>query len=234
MIITVGNTKGGVGKTTIALNLAIARALAGKDVWVVDGDRQGTAQTALTIRAESGRTPMVACSVYSDGATLRSQVQQQKDKYDDIVIDAGGRDSTALRAALALSDLLVVPFSPRSLDVWALADISNLIAEARSMRDGLRAVAILNNADTQGSDNKEAVEALADYPELEFLDIAVCRRKAIANAAGQGLAVTELAQKDQKAIAEIESLYNRVFASMQYQKKIIKAYKWQSQKDLRQ
>ena len=177
------------------------------------GNTKG-AQTALTIRAESGRSPMVACSVYSDGATLRSQVQQQREKYDDIIIDAGGRDSTALRAALVLSDLLVVPFSPRSLDVWALADISNLIAEARSVRDGLRAVAILNNADTQGSDNKDAIEALADYPELEFLDISVCRRKAIANAAGQGLAVSEMSPKDPKAVSEIASFYNSVYTSI--------------------
>ena len=51
MIITIGNTKGGVGKTTLAVNLAIARALAGRDVWLIDGDRQGTAQTAISIRA---------------------------------------------------------------------------------------------------------------------------------------------------------------------------------------
>lgn len=42
--------------------------------------------------------------------TLRAQVQQQRGKWDDIVIDVGGRDSTALRAALILSDVLVVPF----------------------------------------------------------------------------------------------------------------------------
>jgi chromosome partitioning protein len=57
MIVTVGNTKGGVGKTTLALNLAVARALQGRDVWLIDGDRQGTAQTAITIRAESGKQP---------------------------------------------------------------------------------------------------------------------------------------------------------------------------------
>ncbi|WP_294253573.1 ParA family protein [Propionivibrio sp.] len=53
MIVTVGNTKGGVGKTTIAVNLAIARALAGRDVWLIDGDRQGTAQTSISLRAEA-------------------------------------------------------------------------------------------------------------------------------------------------------------------------------------
>ena len=77
MIITVGNTKGGVGKTTIAVNLAIARALAGRDVWLIDGDRQGTAQTAISIRAEAGHTPGIACATYPDGPTLRAQVQQQ-------------------------------------------------------------------------------------------------------------------------------------------------------------
>ena len=54
MIVTVGNTKGGVGKTTLALNLAIVRARAGRDVWLIDGDRQGTAQIAVSIRAEAG------------------------------------------------------------------------------------------------------------------------------------------------------------------------------------
>jgi hypothetical protein len=147
MIITVGNTKGGVGKTTIAVNLAIARALAGRDVWLIDGDRQGTAQTAISIRAEAGHTPGIACATYPDGPTLRAQVQQQAAKFDDVVIDAGGRDSTALRAALVLSDVLLVPFQPRSYDVWALNDIAALVDEARSVRDGLRCFAVLNCAD---------------------------------------------------------------------------------------
>ena len=213
MIVTVGNTKGGVGKTTLAVNIAIARALAGRDVWLIDGDRQGTAQTAIAIRAEAGHQPGIACATYPDGPTLRSQVQQQRAKFDDIIIDAGGRDSTALRAALILSDMLLVPFQPRSYDVWALDDIAKLIDEARAVRDGLRAFAVLNCADPgeASTDNADAAAAVAHLPQFEFLQTPIRRRKSFANAAGQGLAVLEAKPVDRKARDEISALVNVLF-----------------------
>ncbi|MFP9230900.1 chromosome partitioning protein ParA [Pectobacterium cacticida] len=213
MIVTVGNTKGGVGKTTLAVNLAIARALAGRDVWLIDGDRQGTAQTAISIRADAGYIPGIACATYPDGPTLRAQVQQQASKFDDIIIDAGGRDSTALRAALVLSDVLLVPFAPRSYDVWALNDIASLVDEARSVRDGLRAVAILNCADPgeSSTDNADAAAAVAEIPQFEYLNTPIRRRKAFANAAGQGLSVLELKPTDRKASKELNALISALF-----------------------
>ena len=213
MIFTVGNTKGGVGKTTLAVNIAIARALAGRDVWLIDGDRQGTAQTAIAIRAEANHQPGIACATYPDGPTLRSQVQQQRGKFDDIIIDAGGRDSTALRAALILSDVLLVPFQPRSYDVWALDDIAKLIDEARAVRDGLRAFAVLNCADPgeASTDNADAAAAVADFPQFELLQTPVRRRKSFANAAGQGLSVLEVKPADKKACDEINALVNALF-----------------------
>ena len=213
MILTVGNTKGGVGKTTLALNIAIARAQAGRDVWLIDGDRQGTAQDAIAIRAHRGQTPGIACAAYPDGPLLRAQVQQQTGKFDDIIIDAGGRDSTALRAALTLSDVLLVPFQPRSYDVWALDDIAKLIDEARAVRDGLRAFAVLNCADPgeASTDNADAAAAVADFPQFELLQTPVRRRKSFANAAGQGLSVLEVKPADKKACDEISALVNALF-----------------------
>lgn|SRR5574344_1403771 len=213
MIVTVGNTKGGVGKTTLAVNIAIARALSGRDVWLIDGDRQGTAQTAISIRSETGQRPGIACATYPDGPTLRAQVQQQASKFDDIIIDAGGRDSTALRAALVLSDLLIVPFQPRSYDVWALNDIAALVDEARSVRDNLRAVAVLNCADPgeHSSDNAEAAAAVADVPQFEYLATPIRRRKSFANAAGAGLSVLEVKPADQKAVSELNALLKNLF-----------------------
>ena len=211
MIVVIGNTKGGVGKTTIALNLAVSRAIAGGDVWLIDGDRQGTVTTAVSVRSESGRTPAIACAAYPDGPMLRAQVLQQKAKFTDIVIDVGGRDSTALRAALMVADVLIVPFQPRSYDVWALSDIVALVKDANSVRDGLKAYAVLNCADPAGSDNRQAAAAVDGHPELTYLDAPLHRRKAYANAAGQGLGVFELSPIDSKASAEVAYLARQIY-----------------------
>ncbi|WP_050454370.1 AAA family ATPase [Candidatus Burkholderia verschuerenii] len=212
MILTVGNTKGGVGKTTLAVQIAIARAMAGRDVWLIDGDRQGTA-AAIAARAEVGRQPGIACAQYADGPALRGQVQQQRDKWQDIVIDAGGRDSTALRAALILSDVLLVPFAPRSYDVWALDDMAALVDEANSVRDGLRCFAVMNQADPgeHSADNIEAAAAVAEVPQFAYLSAPIRRRKAFSNASGAGLAVAELASRDPKACTELEALVSSLF-----------------------
>ncbi|GAB2882779.1 AAA family ATPase [Pseudoduganella ginsengisoli] len=210
-IITVGAIKGGVGKTTLALNIAIARALAGRDVWLIDADRQDTASTALAIRGEAGRQPAIATAHYPDGSQLRTQLRHQRGKFEDIIIDAGGRDSTALRAALVLSDLVLVPFQPRSLDVWAVADIAALIEEARALNPELQALAVLNLADPAGTDNDDAAAAVADYPALQYLNTPIRRRKSVANAAGNGLSVLEQTPRDEKAIMELNTLMQSIF-----------------------
>ena len=219
MILTVGSTKGGTGKTTLALQLALARVIGGVDVLLVDGDRQGTAQAAVAMRAEADRAPGLACSYFPDERVLRAQVQQQSGKYTDVIIDAGGRDSAALRMAMMLSDLLLVPVQPRSFDVWAIHDLATLIdgaQEARADRDlpPLRALAVLNLADPGSApDNIAAVEALADVEQIGCLDTLIRRRKAIANASGLGLAVSELTPRDDKACAEVAALVRKVFQS---------------------
>ena len=213
MIVIVGNTKGGVGKTTVALNLAIAQARAGRDVWFIDGDRQGTAQAAIALRAEAERAPAIACATYPDGSTLRSQVLHQTGNFADIIIDAGGRDSGALRAALILSDVLLVPFHPRTYDVWALDDMAALVEEACAVRDGLRVKAVLNCADpgNRSKDNIEAAAAVGELERFEYLPTPLLRRKAFANAAGAGLSVLELTPPDRKAITELNALVKMLF-----------------------
>ncbi len=204
MIVAILNTKGGVGKTTTALNLITQRAAGGRGVLAVDGDRQGSLIAALGQREGVAAIP---AAHYIDGKILRQQVELARAKYDDIVIDAGGRDSTALRAALALADLVLVPFQPRSFDVWALDDMLALINEARATRD-VRALAFLAMADPRGKDNEEAAGAAP--AGLEYLACPIGRRKAIAEAAGRGLGIIE-AGGDPKAAAEFAALEAAVY-----------------------
>jgi chromosome partitioning protein len=213
MILTVGNTKGGTGKTTLALQLAITWSRAGRDVLLVDGDSQGSAQKAVASRAASGRAPTLACVQYADGRILRDQVRMLAPRYQDVVIDAGGHDSTTLRAALTLCDAALVPYAPRTMDVWALADMAKLVEEARAMRGGLVAIAVLNIADPGVSgDNAEATAALADFPQLTGLKATITRRKAFPNAAGFGLSVEEMTPRDPKACEELAALATEVSA----------------------
>jgi chromosome partitioning protein len=217
MILTVGSTKGGVGKSTLALQLAITWARAGRDVLLVDGDKQGSVQKFVAFRTEADRQPPVVCVQYAEGRVLRDQVRLQVPRYQDVVIDAGGHDSTTLRAALLLSDAVLVPFLPRTVDVLALADMASLIEEARGVRDGLMAMTVLNIADPGlSTDNRDAVAALADFPQLAGLTATITRRKAFPNAAGFGLSVDELTPPDPKACAELAALAREVSAMVEH------------------
>jgi chromosome partitioning protein len=212
MILTVGNIKGGVGKTTLAVNLAIARANAGKDVLLVDGDEQHTAITFTELRAEQLGAPGYT-AVSLQGAALRTQVRQLVPKYDDIVIDVGGRDTGSLRAALTVSETLLIPVQPRSFDIWAVDQMAELVKEAREINPDLRALAVINAADAQGRDNTDAGEAIKEVEGITLLPVSIGRRKAFPNAAAGGKAVTEHTSKDVKATGELQALLKIIYAA---------------------
>jgi chromosome partitioning protein len=211
MIIIAGGIKGGSGKTTAATNLAVIRASEGRDVLLVDADDQETATDFTNLRNEKAGQAAKYTSIKLTGAAVRTEVQRLASKYQDIIIDTGGRDTTSQRAALTVADVLIVPFVPRSFDVWTLEKVGALVTEMKAANPKLKAYTFLNRADPRGTDNDEAGEALRDTDALQFLDIPLGARKAFGNAAAQGMAVTELRPPDPKATEEMMALYRYVF-----------------------
>ena len=210
MIVTIGGIKGGSGKTTVATNLAVIRSKV-KDLLLIDADDQETASDFTILRNSDLESGAGYTSIRLSGSAVRTETKRLKDKYEDILIDTGGRDTASQRAALSVADVLLVPFVPRSFDVWTLEKVSELVGEMRTANPQLRAYAFINRADPAGRDNSEAASIIQDTEELEFIDCPLGSRKAFSNAAAKGLGVVESKPIDSKAVGEIEALYKYLF-----------------------
>jgi chromosome partitioning protein len=211
MIIVAGGGKGGSGKSTIATQLAIMRAHAGHDVLLVDADDQETAADFTVLRNATVDQGAGYTCIKLTGPAVRTEIERLAPKYDDVIVDAGGRDTVSQRAALVLADILLVPFVPRSFDIWTLDTVATLIQEIRTVNPDLRAYAFINRGDPSGTDNVEAGQLLQEKEAITYLETPIVSRKAFGKAAAQGRAVTELRPADTRATHEITALYDAIF-----------------------
>lgn len=209
MIITVGSIKGGCGKSLIATNLTVISAKKDRRVLLVDADEQGTSGDWADHRIGLGVTTSWT-TIRLRANAVRTEILKLTPNYDDIIIDCGGRDTASLRAALTVSDIFLVPFQPKSFDIWTSSKVAALVEEAKSLNEKLISYAFINCGCTRGNDNDEAEEILSMTNGLKFLPCTIAQRKAFSNATADGLSVIEL-KSDSKAISEIYDLYETVF-----------------------
>lgn len=214
MIILIGGEKGGTGKTTIATNLAAMRALAGRDVLIIDTDPQGSANYWAQSRDEENVIPRVAC-IQKFGKGLPKEVQDLAHRYQDIIIDAGGRDSIELRSALVVAQKAYVPIQPSQFDIWTLGQMDDLVEIAKAFNPDLQAKVIISRSSTNPSvhESDDTGKLLTDFLNLDLANVTIRDRIAYRKAAKDGLAVSELKPKDSKAVEEMEALYKEVFSN---------------------
>ncbi len=213
MIVVVGGIKGGSGKTTIATNLAVLRSHAGRKVLLVDGDEQKSASIWANHRDARGIETKWT-TVNFAGNALYKQISRMMGDYEDIIIDVGGRETSSQRAAVALADIYLIPFKPRSLDIWTLGDVKAVISEMKPANTKLQCFAVINQADAKGSDNEGTLGILQECEDLKCLDITIGSRKAFANAASEGLGVMEMKALDKKAVQEMKDLYEFIYTNV--------------------
>jgi chromosome partitioning protein len=230
MRIAVVNTKGGVGKTTLAVHLATMlcrrspvldalgdgpRVPSRPAVLLIDGDPQASAASWAAWRREgiqagsaANESPTTVClagrAVFDEGGRLARS-------FVHTVVDAGGRDSASLRGALLLAERAIVPVGASTFDAAALTDLLEIASVAREINPELQLRVLLARVDPRTRDAGEMLAYLAEQ-RLEVLDARICERVAYRRAIGDGLTVDELdgVRRDAVAIHELESVFAEV------------------------
>ena len=212
MIIGVLNQKGGVGKTTIAVNLASCFSHAGRSVLLVDADPQGSALAWSGVRVAEPAFAVVGMAK----PTLHRELPTLAKNYDVVVIDGAPRVNELARAAILASDLVLIPVQPSPYDVWAAADTVQLIREARIYKENLKAAFVLNRKIANTAIGRDFASALDQFADTPLLDVSLIQRVVYAESAARGLSVLEAAPHSEAA-KELKRLAALIFADPERQ-----------------
>lgn len=200
MIIGALNQKGGVGKTTLSVNIAAALAHSGARVLLIDADPQGS---SLDWSAAREGDPIFSV-VGLPRASVHKEIGQVGQGYDHIIIDGPPRVTDLARSAIMASDLVLIPVQPSPYDVWAADEVVKLIQEATVYKENLKSAFVVNRKIANTAIGRDVGEALAAY-EMPILTSTVTQRVIYAEAAAQGKAVFEIDTAG-PAAAEIAAL----------------------------
>ena len=198
-VIAVLNQKGGAGKTTIATHLARALQLDGTDVLLVDSDPQGSARDWAAVREDQ---PLTVVGL--DRPTLERDIKNVARK-DFVVIDGAPQAADLAVSAIKAASCILIPVQPSPYDIWATADLVDLVQQRIEVTDGrLRAAFIVSRAIKGTRLGTEVVDALADYG-LPILDSRITQRVIYPSTAAAGTTVMD-ADPSGDAAAEIRAL----------------------------
>jgi len=209
MIVALLNQKGGVGKTTLATHLAGELSRTDQRVTLIDADPQGSALDWAQRRHQIG-LPRRFGIIGLPRETLHLEAPDIARHVDHVVIDGPPRVTAVTRSVLLAADVVLVPIQPSPYDIWASADMVELIIEAQVFRPQLRAAFVINRRMSRTVIGREARRALAGQP-FPALIADIHQRVIFAESVARGKLAFELEPKS-TATREMAALADAVLA----------------------
>lgn len=205
MIITFLNQKGGVGKTTISVNLATFQALQQEKVLLVDADPQGSALNFSYVRHGEPLFPTIGIPK----ASLHKEIDFHKKNFSTIFIDCPPQVKAISQSALRVSNCVVIPVQPSPYDIWAAAEVVELIKEAQIFKPDLKAFFCLNRVIANTVIGRDIITTIEQY-DIPHLTNVIYQRIAFAESAAKGAGVVEL-KTAKEAANDITKLARELF-----------------------
>ncbi len=208
MIISFLNQKGGVGKTTLSINVATCLALKKFRVLLIDADPQNSSLDWRTIRKKESLFTVVSITK----PIIHKEVSKLIKNYDHIVIDGPPRIYDVAKSAIVTSDVVIMPVQPSPYDIWAANEVVNLIKEVSVPLEGIkniRCAFLINRKIVNTAIGRDVEQALQHY-EMDILKTHICQRISYAETAAVGTTVVEELNKDLLALQEITNLTEEI------------------------
>lgn len=217
MIVLVGGTKGGTGKSTISQNLAAWLANEGKKFLLIDADKNASCKKWYERRTDAIagglKVPEIICSEKT-GKTVGTFAKQSEDSYGIVLIDAGGKDSFELRSGMTAADLMIIPLSPSQKELESLEELFPVLEESLVYNPDLKVLIVLTRVDSSRAKDefRMAREALESITWAKLSNNKLSFLKAYRTADVNGLSVVEVSDSG-SAKAEIQLLAQEVFST---------------------
>lgn len=214
MIVLLANDKGGVGKTTDAVNLAAMRALAGRKVALVDCDPQETGTAWAIVRSNlMPKVPMIH-RLQLTGSDVAEQLVAHSENYDDLIVDTHGADSIEMRQGMTVADIVVMPLQLSQFDLWGVSRVQRIVKNIEAewgegQRVDIRA--LMNGAHPAAKKDKAEMRKILEEQGLHVLETVMHWRVLYQRMTSTGLCAVEMEPKS-PAAKEMMAIYKEIFA----------------------